>query len=122
MTKVKAKRLDIATLAKDKRLDKDPITPDEVEELLAFRRSLPIINPEAVKICNRKGVLCEVVGLRGTVRKIGFAWHDGACYFDGNRLGKRKQAIVMAMYGSHDEETEGNPQKVWRKMWKQGLL
>ena len=102
-------------------MDKSPITPEEADAYVTFCRSLTKINADATQIRSKNGVLFEIVGPTGRVRKIGVDYKKGVFYFDGNRLGKRKRAVAMALY-SGDALPEGfEPNRVWRKIQKQGF-
>ncbi|MDD3596986.1 hypothetical protein [Sulfuricurvum sp.] len=119
MSKPKPKRLDQSMLLKLKQY-RGSVTMEQADEFIELKRSLPAINKEPFYKRNRKGVLCEIIGTKGTVKTIGVAKHGNVIYFDGNRLGKRKMIIVNGLFGG--EIPKGfNPAKVWNKIGKQSI-
>lgn len=75
------------------------ISSQRLNEVLKILEPLPILNNKALKIRNRNGVCVETVGKKGKSKYIGVDLCGGVIYFDGNRLGKRKENLVKEMFG-----------------------
>lgn len=119
MKKRKAKKLDQAMLLKLKKYS-GSVTMEQVNEFIKLKRSLPVLNKEPFYKRNRKGVICEIIGIKGTVKTIRVVKYGDVIYFDGNRLGKRKMNIVAGMFGGNIP-AGFNPRKVWNKIGKQSV-
>lgn len=119
MKKTKPKRLEQTMLSKLKQYN-GSVTMQQADEFIKLKRSLPALNKKPFYKRNRKGVLCEIIGIKGTVKTIGVAKHGDVIYFDGNRLGKAKMTIVNGIFGG--EIPKGfSPTKVWNKIGKQSV-
>lgn len=119
---MKPKRLSSELQAKLALLETYPMTPYQQTMYLEFMRSLPQLNKAATVLYNRNGIAIEVVGLKGTVKRIGVDKHNGVFYFDGNRIGKRKLALVNLMFGVGEGVNGHAPYKVFNKIKKQARV
>ena len=98
------------------RLNKSPITPDEADIFIDFMDSLPEINKEPIYIRNRKGVLIEIVSKKGNSRKRKIDYFKKTVYFDGNRIGKKKQKVFDAFWSFKDVSDHGLQLKIWNNV------
>lgn len=101
--------------------------PDDLNRAHEAIDKLPTLNKEPIKVRNRKGVLVEVVGRKGSSRKYGVDLCGGVYYFDGNRIGKKKLSMVKAFFSVNmgreiDSSQHDAMQKVWHKISKQARL
>lgn len=101
--------------------------PDDLDRAHIAIDKLPILNNKPILVRNRKGVMIEIVGKKGSSRKYGVDRCGGVYYFDGNRLGKRKLAMVKAFFSVNtgreiDSSQHDAMQKVWHKVSKQARL
>jgi len=72
---------------------------------------------------NKKGLLVGVVGKHGNHLQYGVMKYNGAWYFDGNKLGKRKIRIVQGFFDESlipTNEDQDKVVKLWKKLSKQG--
>ena len=95
---------------------KGKVSSSDLTEALAAIKELPILNKESVLVRNRHGVLIEIVGQKGSSKKLSVDYCRGTWYFDGNRLGKRKMRMVKAMFS--DDITGINHEAEMLKLWK----
>lgn len=102
-------------------MNKASMTPDEADRFLNYCERLPAFNSGTTRVSNRNGVLFEVVGATGRVKKVGVVFKKGVFYFDGNRIGKRKHRLAMSLYGGDGTSPAVDPTRVWRKIQEQGL-
>ena len=100
------------------------ISAERLNYCLAEIDKLPFINRKAHLVRNRHGVLVEIVGIKGSSKKIGVDKCGGVVYFDGNRIGKRKLLMVKSFHNEALlEQLNGmSPHKVWNKMGAQGRM
>jgi hypothetical protein len=89
---------------------------DDIKRSLQLVETLPILNKEPVKIRNRKGHLIGLIGIKGSLRKFNSDFNKGCWYFDGNRVGKRKQLLIDAFFTDAPVPTGLNEVKVWNKI------
>lgn len=100
------------------------IKVDRLDEILKVLEPLPYINKKARRVRNKQGVCVESIGTKGKSKYIGVDFCGGVFYFDGNRLGKRKEALVKEVFGFIEE---GNisysviSKKIFKKTNKQCL-
>jgi len=94
------------------------VSSSDLTNALAAIKELPTLNNESVFVRNRHGVLIEIVGKKGSSKKLSVDYCRGTWYFDGNRLGKRKMKMVKAWYTEDmtDITSEAEMLKLWKKM------
>lgn len=101
------------------RLKQFPITPDDLDFYLKYMDKLPRKNKNVFFIRGSKNHLVEIIGLKGTVKKIGVDKVNGVFYFDGNRIGKKKRIIVEQMFNNTEIMKSCDPKHIWNKVSKQ---
>ena len=75
------------------------ITAENLKKYLAYCNSLPMLYKEAVNVRNRKGLLVGRISKRGVFKYFGVvSYQNRIIYFDGNRLGKRKEREVWNFF------------------------
>jgi hypothetical protein len=101
------------------------VSTDYLETALDAIEKLPILNNKVINIPNKKGVIVEVVGKHGSSIKYGVSFKNGICYFDGNKIGKRKRRIIAGFFKDNiipDNEDQNKVVKIWKKLQQQGRL
>jgi len=101
------------------------IAVSRLDEIMEITDKLPKLNKKPVFVHNRKGVPVKIVGTKGQVREIGIEYYDGVYYFDGNRIGRKKQKMMQAFFDASTGKTEETIDqdamvKVWQKFQRQG--
>lgn len=124
---IKMFKLPLITLIEIDRLKQFHITPDDLDFYLKYMNKLPRKNKNVFFIRGSKNHLVEIIGLKGTVKKIGVDKVNngkselarGVFYFDGNRIGKKKRIIVEQMFNNTEIMKSCNPKNIWNKVRKQ---
>lgn len=120
-------KLSLIQLIEIERLKQFPMTPDQLDFYLKYMKRLPNKNKTVFYIRGSKNHLIRIIGLKGTVKKIGVDKVNGVFYFDGNRIGKKKQLIVEQMFNNNNNNNNEltiscDPKNIWNKVQKQSYF
>jgi hypothetical protein len=75
------------------------IRNENLKLFLEYMSNLPILYKEAINVRNRKGLLISRISKRGVYKYLDVVtFKNRIFYFDGNRLGKRKEREVWNFY------------------------
>ena len=97
---------------------------EDIRNALAHIDKLPILNKKAVWVKNRQGRMIAIVGKKGSLKTFSTDYFKKNWYFDGNKVGKRKQLLAKAFNDDSLLElinTDGLD-GVWKKIAKRVQL